>query len=152
MFLEGLEERREEAEGIAGSGEEEGRYESRFCYESRYQGRLGALSQLEMWLMHAALWRFKRPLKRESGRRGVAIGMQLGIYRNCLPLHSVMVLMESMRKEVGTGWNHCGMHRQSSRSSRRKKNGDKSHRPRGCGATYAHKAAHGPRNSCVELW
>lgn len=55
FWLEGLEERREEAEGIAGSGEEEGRYESRFCYESRYQGRLGALSQLEMWLMHAAL-------------------------------------------------------------------------------------------------
>ena len=55
-------------------------------------------------------------------------------------------------KEVGNGWNHCSMHRQSSRSSRRKKNGDKSQRPRGCGATYAaHKAAHGPRKSCVEL-
>ena len=79
FWLEGLEERREEAEGIAGSGEEEGRYESRFATSQGSkvdldQGRLGALSQFEMWLMHAALWRFKRPLKRESGRRGVAIG------------------------------------------------------------------------------
>lgn len=35
-WLEGLEERREEAEGVGGSGEEEGRYmESRFCYSLR---------------------------------------------------------------------------------------------------------------------
>ena len=60
FWLEGLEERREEAEGIAGSGEEEGRYESRFATSQGSkvdldQGRLGALSQFEMWLMHAAL-------------------------------------------------------------------------------------------------